>query len=90
MTMMMVTLITMVMMLYAGVDTDYDDSNDNIWALCTIGIWPLNSNCQDKNENDYENDGIYQSPLSRPLADEPDEQINVVHADCENFMLRCL
>ena len=91
MTMMMVTLITMVMMLYAGVDTDYDnDSNDNIWALCTIGIWPLNSNCQDKSENDYENDGIYQSPLSRPLADEPDEQINVVHADYQIFIVRCL
>ena len=36
---------------------------------------------------DYENDGIYQSPLSRPLADEPDEQINVVHADYENYNL---
>ena len=28
---------------------------------------------------------IYQSPLSRPLADEPDEQVNVVHADYDDY-----
>ena len=39
-----------------------------------------NDDAVNSNGND-DDSGVYQSPLSRPLADQPNEQVNVVHTD---------
>ena len=65
------------MMLNAGVDNNYDENDDNDHD----NIVNCHDNDDDNYDNDDDNDRVYQSPLSRPLADQPDEQVNVVHAE---------